>query len=30
MFLRMAMRELRRRAERGDGEPLEPEDWEVM
>jgi adenylate cyclase len=30
MFQRMAMRELRRRAEREDGEPLEPEDWEVM
>ena len=30
MFQRMAMRELRKKAGRGDGEPLRPEDWEVV
>jgi adenylate cyclase len=30
MFQRKAVRELRKRAGRGDGEPLAPEDWEVL
>jgi adenylate cyclase len=29
LFQRMAVRKLRRQAGRADGEPLEPEDWEV-
>lgn len=30
LWQRMGVRELRRRAGRGEGEPLRPEDWEVM